>query len=278
MTIESALPVAGTPAEPGTQSQADNGTNTNPLEGASEGGATGEGEGGETAPKAEKTAEQREIERLRKAVDRRTRQLYQERAGRSTQQVAETPAASSGTTAPSQANDEKLTLSRAELDKLINDRAEKLAPAIRQQQSEIEHRRGVVEGLANEWGKEKFDTFASDLDDVFGGLTADNGQAKPATNAIFESEMPAALIEYLTDPDNADEAEALSHMGDRQAARTVAKLEAKLTEAKKNGKPQRSNAPAPLDPIKGGGKSNSMPDPANTKAYIAWSNKQERGQ
>lgn len=276
MTIENALPIADVSAGAGEQ-QHDAGAGTNnELENAGEGGT--EGEGTEAGAKPPKTAEQREIERLRRAVDRRTRQLYEARGQAGTQQVAETRTPQAGTTPPSQANDEKLTLSRSELDKLIKDGAEKLAPAIRQQQTEIEQRAKVVEGLAKEWGKEKFDTFASDLDDVFGGLADQKGQPKAATNAIFESEMPAALIEYLTDPDNADEAEALSHMGDRQAGRAVAKIEAKLTEAKKTGKPQRSNAPAPLETIKGGGKSNSMPDPGNTKAYIAWANKQDRGQ
>lgn len=233
---------------------------------------------GEAAPESEakpaKTPEQREIERLRRAVDRRTRQLYEARGQAQSQPVVETRQSVGDSVQQSQVTDEKLTLSRAELDKLITDRAEKLAPTIRQQQAEIEHRAKVVDGLAKEWGKEKFDTLASELDDLFGGLADPKGQPKPATNALFESEMPAALIEYLTDPDNADEAEALSHMSDRQAARTIAKLEAKL-DAKKASKPQRSNAPAPLEPLKSAGKVTGMPDPGNTKAYIAWANKQE---
>lgn len=280
MTTEFA-PQATTIDTGGAQAQGGTTPNDNALDAAATGDGGqeqgAEGDAGEPAAKPPKTPEQREIDRLRKAVDRRTRQLYEARAAQGAPQVAVTREPGAGTTPPSQTTDEKLTLSRAELDKLINDRAEQLAPSIRQQQTEIEHRRSVVEGLAKEWGKEKFDTFASDLDDVFGGLTSDNGQAKPATNAIFESEMPAALIEYLTDPDNADEAETLSHMSDRQAARKVAQLEAKILEAKKSAKPQRSNAPAPLEQIKGGGKSSSMPDPSNTKAYIAWANKQERG-
>ncbi len=51
-------------------------------------------------------------------------------------------------------------------------------------------------------GRQKFDAYASDLDDAFGGLVGQDGKPKPATDAIFESEMPAALIEYLADPEN----------------------------------------------------------------------------
>lgn len=272
MSTEAALPVKGAPSEASDQSP-DLSTQT---EGNSLETVADDGQQEEPKSKPEKTAEQREIERLRRAVDRKTRQLYEARATQP-QRIAETTPTQTSTTTPSQGNDEKLTLSQAELDKIVKERAEQLAPTLRQQQAEIEHLRGVVEALSKEWGREKFDAMSSELDDVFGGLSGPNGRPKPATDAIFESEMPAALIEYLTDPDNADEAESLSHMSDRQAARKVAQIEAKL-EAKKASKPQRSNAPTPIEPIKGGGKSTSgMPDPSNTKAYIAWANKQERG-
>ncbi len=279
MDSDNALPVAAQSAEAGEQSHAETSTEQNGLEAVAgeDAGASTEGEQGEPKAKPEKTPEQREIERLRRAVDRKTRQLYELR-GSQPQRVAETPRQEIGTTSATQGSDEKLTLSQAELDKMVTERAEKIAPTLRQQQAEIEHRQAVVQSLEKEWGRDKFNTLSSDLDDVFSGLADQSGRPKPATAAIFESEMPAALIEYLTDPDNADEAEALSHMGDRQAARKIAQLEAKLAEAKKTAKPQRSNAPAPLEPVKGGGKSTgSMPDPSNTKAYIAWANKQERG-
>jgi len=273
MSTENALPVAATAVEASDNALAEL---SHQPQGESTESSTEQASGEEAKAKPEKTPEQREIERLRRAIDRKTRQLYEARATQP-QRVAETAPTQSSTTTSSQGNDEKLTLSQAELDKIVKERAEQLAPTLRQQQAEIEHRRGVVDALSKEWGKEKFDTLSSELDDVFGGLTGSNGRPKPATDAIFESEMPAALIEYLTDPDNADEAESLSHMSDRQAARKVAQIEAKL-EAKKASKPQRSNAPTPIEPIKGGGKSTSgMPDPSNTKAYIAWANKQERG-
>ena len=122
---------------------------------------------------------------------------------------------------------------------------------MQQQQAEIEHRRSVVQRLATEFG-DRFDAVAADLDDALGGL-ADNGQPKPVAAAIFESDDPRSLIEYLADPDNADEAANLGRMGAVQAGRAIARLESKLAAAKAQAKPQPSKAPAPIEPIRGQG-------------------------
>lgn len=269
MTIEDALPVAAPAAEASDQANAE------ALDTSTESAAT-EGSEGEGEPaKKEKTPEERELQRMRRALDKRTRQLYELRA-QVPSQTTVTPEQSAGTTSATQADDEPVTLSRAELAQRIKQEAEKLAPTIRSQQAEMEHRKGVVDGLAKEWGQEKFNAMASELDDVFGGLAGADGRPKAATDAIFESDAPKALIEYLTDPDNADEAEELAGASAVKAGRIVAKLEAKLALTK--AAPQRSNAPSPIEPLKGGGKStSSMPDPANTKAYMKWANEQERG-
>lgn len=240
-----------------------------------------EGAAGDTpaeGEKKQKTPEQREIERLRRAIDKRTRQLYEARAMSGQNSPIQQGAEGDTNASRTQATDEPVTLSRAELQKLIRKEAEQLAPAIKQQQTEIEHRQKVVQTLAKEWGQEKFDAYASDLDDAFGGLADASGKPKPATDAIFESEMPSALIEYLADPDNADEAESIGRMSATQASRAIVKLETKLAAKRAEAKPQRSNAPAPIEQLRGGGASNNgAPDPANTKAYIAWANKQEFG-
>lgn len=277
MTLETALPQEAQASQASDQqSTADALDTTNELQQTAEGQT--EGEGGEKAegdpPKKEKTPEQREIERLRRVIDRRTKHNYELRAQLSQQPV--TPQRETAAIAPSQAQDEPVTLSRAELEKVIKERAEQLAPQIRTQQAEIEHRQKVVAGMAKEWGQEKFDAYASELDDVLGGLQDRSGRAKPITDAIFESEMPAAVVQYLTDPENAAEAESLAGLNDRQAARAIAKIEAKLAAAPK--KPERSNAPAPIEGVRAAGKAASaMPDPANTKAYIKWANEQEYG-
>ena len=280
MTIENALPEAAPAAGAGYQhegaapdQQHDEHQAANEGESGDEG--QHESEGSDEKPKKEKTPEQRELDRIRRGLDRKTKQNYQLKA--QLEQLAQSSLTQREQNAGinAQTNDEPLTLSRAELEKMVKERAERMAPAIRHQQAEMEQRRAVVADLAKEWGQEKFDAYASDLDDAFGGLADAKGNPKPITNAIFESDAPAAVIAYLADPDNASEAENLSGMSDREAARAVAKLEAKLETMK--SKPQRSNAPAPLEPLKGNGKSmGSMPNPGDTKTYIKWANEQER--
>jgi len=279
MTLDpnnNALPTGGTAAAAGET--VNNGaeheiTQGNPGEG--DGGAGG-GEGKEPAAEAkkEKTPEQREIDRLRRRVDNLTRQKYELRAnvpavGQQQQQHQQSSQAD---------DDEPVTLTRAELNQRIAEQAKQLAPTMREQQAEAERRHGVVTSLAKEWGPEKFDTLSAELDEAFGGLADRSGMPKPATDAIFHADDPKGVIEYLTDPDNADEAESLSKMSALQAGRAIAKLEQKLEAEKSKAKPKPSNAPAPLEPARGGGVPNGMPDPSNTKAYIAWANAQERAQ
>lgn len=274
MPLESALPAAGTPAEASGQPNAEH------LDATTQNadhvdGQEGDGTQGEKA-KPEKTAEQREIERLRRGIDRKTRQLAEARAQSQQGQDLRQPGNREQNPAQ-QDDDEPLTLSRSELQQRIEQEARKLAPTFKQQHDEIEHRRGVVSSLAKEWGQEKFDAYASDLDDAFGGLADRSGRPKPATDAIFESDEPKALIEYLADPDNATEAENIGRMSAVQAGRAIAKLEARLAAAKASAKPQRSNAAEPVETVRGqGATSSNAPNPADTKAYIKWANEQDR--
>jgi hypothetical protein len=274
---DNALPTGGTPAAAGDTANngADHIDQPNLGDGTN-GGTANAGDGNEPAAEAkkEKTPEQREIDRLRRRVDNLTRRKYELQAavpaaGQQQQQQQQ----------PSQADDdEPVTLTRAELQQRIAEQAQQLAPTMREQQAEAERRHGVVTSLAKEWGPEKFDTLSAELDEAFGGLTDRSGMPKPATDAIFHADDPKGVIEYLTDPDNADEADRISRMAPVQAGRAIARLEDKLAAAKAKATPKPSNAPAPLEPARGGGVPNGMPDPSNTKAYIAWANAQERAQ
>lgn len=243
MNDETTLPNAEQ-AEAGGQQPADT-----PTEQVEQPEAKPEGEKPPEEPKKEKTPEEREISRLRRRVDNLTKRLYQ---GAERTQPLQTEKIERDNQSDASDSD-SLTLSRAELDKLIDQEATKRAPTIKQQADEIEHRRTVVQGLAKEWGQEKFDALASDLDDAFDGLADRSGKPKPATDAIFESDDPKALIEYLADPENAAEAEAIGRMNPVQAGRAVAKLEARLSAKKAETKPQASKAPAPLESIRGEG-------------------------
>lgn len=263
-----ALPTDGNVAA-GEQSKPDAAPVTEPTGEHQEGQEASKPEGDDKPEpaKKEKTPEQREIDRLRRRVDNLTRQKYELRATVPQQSQQQTPQGG---------DDEPVTLSRAEIDRMVAERAEKLAPALTDQRAVIEHRHKVVTSLAKEWGQEEYDARASELDDVFGGLADAQGRPKPATDAIFDADNPKAVIEYLTDPDNADDAERIARLPAVRAGREIAKLEAKLEAEKAKAKPQPSKAARPIESVKGGGVLNGMPDPTNTKAYMAWANAEER--
>lgn len=262
MTTETALPTDAPNIEAGETAEQTTAT----LDPSTEQTEAKEGDEQKTEKK-EKTAEQREIDRLRRRVDNLTRQKYELKA-HVPQQASQQNAS----------DDEPVTLSRAELQKYIAEQAKQLAPAMTEQQAEIERRTKVVQSLAKELGQEKFDELSEELDNVFGGLTDRSGAPKAATDAIFYADDPKAVIEYLTDPDNAEEAERIASMSPIQAGKAIAKLESKMEAAKSTAKPKASNAPRPLEPVRSGGTPKGMPDPSDTKAYIAWANAQERAQ
>jgi len=280
MTTETALPPAQEAPASGQQSDADQLATQTANEGSADksGDTESHDEGeGEKKPKPEKTDAERERDRLRKAIDRRTRREAEARA-EAAQLRAENErlrAIESRATNQPDDDDSPLTLSRAELAQMVKSEAEKLAPTLKQQQAEIEHRTKVIESLAKDLGQERFDALAEDLDENLGGLQR-NGKPTPATEAIFSADDPKAVIEYLADPEHADEAEAIGRMDSVRAGRAIAKLEIKLEQAKAAAKPQRSKAPEPVEPSKGGGAINTMPDPSDTKAYIKWANEQDR--
>lgn len=237
----------------------------------------GEAEG-EKQPEAktEKTPEERERQRMQRGIDRRTRQLAEARAELEQVRRQLTPKRIQGNNQDADSDSEPLTLTRAQIAELVTAEAAKLAPTLREQATEVERRQGVVQSLAKTWGQERFDEVASDLDDAFGGLTDRSGKPKPATEAVFEADNPARVIEYLADHDNADEAESISRMSAAQAGKAIAKLEAKLEAEKQNGKPKPSKVPPPLEPIRGQGAVSGAPNPSDTKAWIRWRNEQER--
>lgn len=267
MTTETA--VADTPTQDPAQA-------TNALNAAidAENGANNDTPADDKPKEAEqpkqKTPEEREIARLRRANSRLLQQRAELRARNSDAPLTREPIARDNG-AP-QSDNETLSLSRQELNDLIDKEARKLAPQIKQQETEIEHRRAIVAGLAKEWGKEKFDALASELDDAFDGLVDDNGRPKPAADAIFESEDARALIEYLADPDHADEAEAIGRLSAVAAGRAITKLEAKLAADKAKDKPQPSKVAAPIEQVRGAGVVNSLPN--DTDSVETWVKKE----
>lgn len=237
----------------------------------------GEGrEGEESKAKPEKTPEERERARMQRGIDRRTRQLAEARAEAEYLRQQLTQGRNKQDNAPSADDSEPLSLTRAQIDEMVKAEAEKLAPTINDKALEVQRRQSVIQSLAKTWGQEKFDELSSDLDDAVGGLTDSSGSIKPAIEAIFEADEPAKVIEYLADPDNLEEAERIARMGPIQAGKAIAKLESKLSTQAPKPKTKVSNAPAPLEVVRGQGKVTGAPDPSDTKAWMRWRNEQER--
>lgn len=217
-----------------------------------------------------KELEQRE-KRLQRSIDRRTRQLYEarSRAGLTQPAIVDNNGDNADDSQP-------LSVTRAELAKYVKAEAEKLAPTLAEQRAEATRRQGVIDSLAKTWGQEKFDEVASDLDEAFGGLQDAGGRPKAAIEAVFEADDPVAVIEWLANPENSDEAERISRLSAVQAGKAIAKLELKIAAEAEKAKPKVSKAPAPLEPVKGPARINGMPDPKNTREWMAWRNEQER--
>lgn len=194
----------------------------------------------EEAEKPVKTPEQRELEKARRRIDKLTKRLHERDAVenyRATQKEYD-----------AQNDDEPITLTRAELQQRIQAEAIKVAPAVKQQAAQLEQRKAVIAALDKDFGTEKFNEISADLDEALGGLADQKGHPKPVAEAIFEAENPRALIEYLADPDNEDEAKAIGRMSGMQAARAIVKIEEKLAE-----KPKPSKAAEPLSAVKAAG-------------------------
>lgn len=205
--------------------------------------------------KKTKTPEERRLAQLQRAVDRRTKRIgaleqelaeFRANGGLRQRQVSADNDASADDDGP-------VSLTRAELDELVTARAKKLAPTLTEQAAEAKRRAGVVDSLAKTWGKEKFDELASDLNEAFDGLVDGSGRPKPATDAVFEADDPKAVIEFLADPENLEEAERIARLNPVQAGKAIAKLEAQMKANAAKDKPRASNAPAPLEPVKGAG-------------------------
>jgi len=198
----------------------------------------------EETAKKEKTPEERERARMQRRIDNLTKKYHATNAELEQYRLRNTekPATKAAD------NEEPITLTRAELQKMIEKEAKTMAPTVKAQQAAVEQRQAILKSIEKDWGAEKFNSLAEELDSAFGGLAV-NGVPKPATDAIFESENPKAVIEYLADPDNADEAEKLAAMNPVQAGRAIAKLEAKLAVEK----PVVSKAAKPIEAVRSTG-------------------------
>jgi hypothetical protein len=251
----------------------------------------------EEAGKRVKTDAERERARMQRGIDRRTREREEARATASAA-IARAEAAEAqlnlltrGTkennNQTAETDSEPLSLTRAELAKIVKAEAEKLAPTLNQQQAEFERRQGVIQSFEAKLGADRFAEVAQDLDDAFGGLKDGEGKPKPAMDAVFDADDPVKVAEWLADPVNHAEASRISKLSATQAGKAIARLEftfeaeakaaadAKAAE-KAKAKPIPSKAPAPLELVRGQGSVSTVPSPFNYQAWAAHQNALER--
>lgn len=280
MTDTTAVPTAHEAPASGQPSDADLLANQNAATGEPGAADQPEGEGDQPKQKPEKTPEQRRIDNLQRSIDRRTRNLADTRAeNQQLRAELDRLRGSSGgdTLRAPDSDDEPVSLSRTQLDEMVKREAQRLAPTLKQQEAEIEYRKGVVTSLTKDLGQERFDELAADLDEALGGLVERDGRTpRPAADAIFHADDPKAVIEYLADPENEAEADRIGRMSHLQAGRAIAQLEAKLASAAAANKPQRSNAPKPIETTRGQGGVTGTPDPSSP-GYMDWKLKQLGG-
>lgn len=227
----------------------------------------GEGETTETEKKPEKTEAERERDRLKRGYDRRNRQLADARAKADLLQRQLDEAL---TKLPKDANNtgddgEPVTLTKAQQKELIEQRARELAPTIAKQEAEVERRRKAALSVQESLGDEAFAELTSELAELF----------EPARQlALLETDKPAEVVRFLTDPENDEEVKRLAALSDFQFGREITKLEGKLT-AKPKAELKPSKIPDPIEEVQGR-TPRSAPDPMDTKAWIAYENKRER--
>ena len=210
------------------------------------------------APKPEKTPEERERARMQRGIDRRTRQLAEARAENEQLRRGLTQAPIGAHNRPDDGDSETVSLSRKDADRLIEERALQRAPEIAKRLSADEQTRASAIALRKQLGDE-FEELTDELATVF---------SAPRQLDVLQAENPAELLRYLTDPDHADEADAIAGMTHFQAGRAIAKLESKLAAVK--AKPQPSKVPPPLEAVRGSGPVTKAPGDMTDAEYAKW--------
>jgi hypothetical protein len=254
MTVEeNVLPAAG------TENQAAELTNEAPEVVTPENVETTE-QGGEPE-KVEEDDRERERKRFQRRMDRRTAELYRERAEREAL-AARLAQLEGGKPAPKD-GEEPTQRDEPKADPY------KIAREIADQERFVEKCNKVAAE-----GSKKFKDFDAALQSVVaevGPLFDQRGRPSDLMKVVMEADAPAAVLHYLgTNPEAAAE---LADLSPTQLARRLDRIERDIAQ---QAKPKASSAPKPLTPVKGTQAPRGMPDPSDTKAWIRAANEAER--
>jgi hypothetical protein len=216
----------------------------------------------ETQQEGEKPAEQAEeteadkqakaIKAMQRRIDKRTRDLYAERAERERleREIA-------GLKTPEEQPSEK----PQDIDKLAEQRAREL---VEQQTLQSKIRATLDKGKSLEGFNDAVNTAIEEL-----GLLDRNGKPTQYLTALLDADAPHELLHYLgLHPEVADSLQGLPLT---QFTRRLVKLEDELAKAKA---PQVSAAPKPITPVSGAAASSDDPSKMTDKQFAEWRKKQ----
>jgi hypothetical protein len=218
-----------------------------------------EAEGQQTPEEKAAAEEAKEADKLRKKLEKQQskidmlfaqRQEARERAHALEQRLLQ-PRAIDDINGAGADDSDRVSLSRAELQQMIEREAKQLAPKIKEQQDEIEQRKSAARSLLQELGPDRYQEYTDTLADFL-----------PAQSQllILETESPRALIEYLNDPENEDELKAISRLSLEKQGLKLGLLAAQLkAKRSRDKKPEPSKAPQPLEPVKSQGDASRKP-------------------
>lgn len=191
-------------------------------------------------PEPEVVTEEQRIQRLERALERnkRDKREARDRAKQLEAQIAQLTKPAIGDNNGGEDDDsEPLSLSKAELRRLIDERANEIAPTIAQKQSMEQRIHSAAVAAKEALGEDDFDEIASELGEL---LPADK-QLK-----LLEADKPADLMRHLAE--NPQKARSLSGMTEFQFGVAIAKLQTEI--AAKPRTPEVSKAAEPLRPVR----------------------------
>lgn len=136
-----------------------------------------------------------------------------------------------------------------------------------QSQQQSQNAKQLETKIVSEWEERVSQAKQEDFDEIVGDLKP----VTPLNVAIMHANPDVAY--YLGK--NEKEIQRIAGLHPIAQILEIGRLEAKLTA--EPVKPKPSKAPAPIEPVGGESKSSGEPDPGNTKAWIAWRQKQVHG-
>lgn len=191
--------------------------------------------------KPERQPWEKELARERRRIANITRQKYELQAQLDALRTQVAPRQDQAHNQNSADDSEQLSLTRAQLEQMVREHATQLAPKIGQQEREQAETRERAIKLQKDLG-ERFEAVTDELSEVF---------PREHQLLVLRAKQPGALAEWLTDPDNAEDADRIARLSPVDAAWEMANISASL--AAKPVKPARSSAPAPLESVRGNG-------------------------